>query len=157
MPTIHYLAEYPQHIPTLAAWHDAQWGHLNPAKTLEARIEGLQAALTQSLGKSGIPTTFIAVDGPRVLGSASLVAHDMDLRMNLSPWLASVFVDPACRGQQIGSLLVERVAAEAAALGVARLYLFTPDRQTFYARIGWQTLEQVEYRGELETVMVREL
>ena len=157
MPTIAYLFEHPQHIPTLAAWHHAQWGHLNPAKSLEVRLERLQAELATHLAQRTIPTTFIAVEGPRVLGSASLVAHDMDLRPNLTPWLASVFVDPTRRGQGIGSQLVERVAAEAAAIGVPRLYLFTPDRMSLYARLGWRTLEQVEYRGELETVMVREL
>ena len=157
MPTITYLAEHPQHIPTLAAWHHAQWGHLNPAKSLEVRMERLQSELATHLAQRVIPTTFVAVEGPRVLGSASLVAHDMDLRPKLTPWLASVFVDPTCRGQGIGSQLVERVAAEAASLGVPRLYLFTPDRMALYARLGWQTLEQVEYRGELETVMVREL
>lgn len=153
MLTITYLADHPQHVPTLAAWHHAQWGHLNPNKTQEIRCDQLLG----QLGRGMIPTTFIAVDGPRVLGSASLVEQDMSIRPHLTPWLASVYVDSTCRGQQIGSQLVERVAQEARDLGIGRLYLFTPDRQSFYARLGWQILEQVEYRGEIETVMVREL
>ena len=71
-----------------------------------------------------------------MVGSASLIAQDMDTRPELSPWLASVYVAAEHRRQGIGSALVRRVAQEAAALGVETLYLFTPDQEHFYARLG---------------------
>jgi hypothetical protein len=39
------LALAPEHIPTIAAWHHAQWGYLNPGGTLESRIEKMQRYL----------------------------------------------------------------------------------------------------------------
>jgi hypothetical protein len=44
-----------------------------------------------------------------LFGSAMLIAHDMDTRMELSPWLAGVFVAPKRRGCGVGAALVRRV------------------------------------------------
>ena len=69
------------------------------------------------------------------------------LRLHPKPWLASVYVVPERRGRAIGSMLVERVVEEAWAVGFPVIHLFTPDRQSFYLRMGWT---------ELETALVRE-
>jgi N-acetylglutamate synthase-like GNAT family acetyltransferase len=98
--------------------------------------------------------TVVALSDETLLGSASLIAHDMDTRMDLSPWLASVYVTPAYRDRGLGSTLVRRIASEAATLGFERLYLFTPDRERFYARLGWTVLERTVYRGYDQVVMV---
>jgi predicted N-acetyltransferase YhbS len=149
MPELHYLADRPQHIPTLAAWHFAQWGELNPANDVAARSARFQTHLQ----KQAIPTTFVACEGDLLLGSASLVVSDLDIRPELTPWLASVFVAPAARNQGIGQLVVQRVMAEARDLGVPQLYLFTLDRELFYARLGWQLRERAIWRGREIAVM----
>jgi N-acetylglutamate synthase-like GNAT family acetyltransferase len=79
----------------------------------------------------------------------------MPTRRELFPWLASVYVAPAHRRQGIGSLLVRRVEQEALALGFGTLYLFTPDRETYYAHLGWTVLEHTEYMGEKVVIMTR--
>jgi N-acetylglutamate synthase-like GNAT family acetyltransferase len=48
------------------------------------------------------------------------------------------------------------VIVEAKQLGVVRFYLITPDRASFYARLGWKKLETTEYRGETVTIMAYE-
>jgi predicted N-acetyltransferase YhbS len=117
------------------------------------------------LGKGQIPTTFVAVvplqeqdtkaKEQTVVGSASLIARDMDTRPHLSPWLASLLVAPEHRGQGVGTALVHRVVQEAEALGTARLYLFAaPDKEGFYSRLGWKPLERVRYRGYQQIVMM---
>jgi N-acetylglutamate synthase-like GNAT family acetyltransferase len=93
----------------------------------------------------------------RLLGSASLVAADLPSREDLSPWLASVYVDPPFRNRGIGGALVKRVVQEAEALGYPTIYLFTPDRAAFYANLGWQTVEQADWNGLPVTVMEMKL
>jgi len=146
---ISYLAEYPHLIPTLAGWHHAEWAHLNPDDTVEARISRMQ----KLLAKEQVPTAFVALQGETLLGSASLIDNDMDTRKDLWPWLASVYVAPEFRDKGVGSALVQRVVDEARALGVETLYLFTPDRESLYARMGWKVIERTEYRGEQVVVM----
>ena len=97
------------------------------------------------------------MQGETPVGTASLIADDMSIRRELSPWLASVFVVPEYRGQGIASTLVRRVEAEATASGFERFYLYTPDQQALYRRLGWQNEENVEYRREHVTVMARQL
>jgi len=146
---ISYLAEYSHLIPTLAKWHHAEWAHLNPGDTVEARISRMQ----RLLAKEQVPTAFVALEGETLLGSASLIDNDMDTRKDLRPWLASVYVAPEFRDRGVGSALVQRVVDEARALGVETLYLFTPDRESLYARMGWKVIERTEYRGEQVVVM----
>jgi N-acetylglutamate synthase-like GNAT family acetyltransferase len=77
--------------------------------------------------------------------------------MDLTPWLAAVYIKTDCRGLGIGSQLVQALMDEAKILGLERFYLFTPNRASFYARLGWQVLEETAYRGEQVTVMVYEI
>jgi predicted N-acetyltransferase YhbS len=146
---IDYLAEHKEFIPVLAKWHQEQWSYLNPSRSLADRTKELE----QSASKNQVPLTFVAISGGVLLGSASLVEHDMDTRMDLSPWLASVYVAAPHREQGVGSALVKSAVDEAQNLNIKTLYLFTPDQQQFYARFGWTTLEYTEYRGEKETIM----
>jgi len=104
-----------------------------------------------------VPTGFVAMLGEVVVGMACLVAHDMETRPELTPWLATVLVAPAHRGRGIGSALSERVVAEGRALAFSKLYLVTFDKSSFYARLGWKHFEQTQYLGLPATIMVRGL
>jgi len=143
------LATRPESIAPLAMWHFGEWGNLNPTNDVAARCLKLQ----RHLQEHSIPTTFIAVDGEELLGSASLVEQDLDLRPEYTPWLASVFVSPEHRARGIGRQLVQRVMAEAKSLAVPQLYLFTFHHDRFYASLGWQRLETAIYREQPITIM----
>ena len=149
MMSILNLFEEPVHITTLAAWHQAEWSHLNPDGTLEKRIEMMKRCLDDEF----LPSTYIYKKDNVLVGSASIVKHDLHTRMDLSPWLASVFVAPEFRNQGFGSQLVTHVMQEAKEEVVTILYLFTPDREQFYSRLGWDTLKHEKYHGIDITVM----
>ncbi len=146
---IEYLADHSDCLETLAQWHHEEWRALNPGDTVEQR----QSRMRAHLAKRQIPTTFVALDGGTLLGSACLLADDMHQHRDLTPWLASVFVAPKHRGGGVGSALVRRVVAEARALGVETLYLYTPDRESFYARTVWSVMERTEYMGTEVVIM----
>ncbi|MCO7247050.1 GNAT family N-acetyltransferase [Halomonas sp. Mc5H-6] len=137
----------------VAGWTYESWGHLHPGLTLEQAITRLKA----ECGQGGVPSIFVAMQGETPVGTASLIADDMSIRPELTPWLASVFVVPEWRGQGIASALVRRVEAEAVENGIEHFYLYTPDQQALYRHLGWQDVESLEYRGEPVTVMSRQL
>ena len=118
-------------------------------ESLEDRTRRLKACA----GRGGVPSVLVALDAGALCGSAMLVANDMDTRPELTPWLAGVYVVDACRGRGIGSALVQRVESEASALGVRRLYLYTPDATAFYTRLGWSVDERCEYLGRDMAIM----
>jgi hypothetical protein len=47
------------------------------------------------------------------------------------------------------------VESEASAVGVERLYLYTPSAADFYGRLGWTIEDRCEYLGQEVTVMSR--
>lgn len=147
--TIEYLADRPEFLPTLAQWQHAEWGHLRPGDSLDARTKRLRAQGE----RDRIPLTVVAHEDGEVLGSASLIEHDMDTRLELCPWLASVFVGPEHRRRGIGAQLVRRIMAEAAALRVATLYLYTVHSENFYANLGWSLQEHTAYREQNVAIM----
>ncbi|GAB4346736.1 MAG: GNAT family N-acetyltransferase [Candidatus Abyssubacteria bacterium] len=150
---IESLKLHPEFIPALAAWHHAEWAYLHDDDSVERRIAEFQAEFETD----GIPKTFVAVSKTTLLGSASLLPHDMDTRMDLSPWLASVFVAPEHRNRGIGSALIKHVMLEAARLGYRTIYLFTPDRAPLYARLGWSHHETLKYHGHQVEIMTIDL
>ncbi len=150
---IEYLLDHLEAIPTLARWHEQEWTSRTLGMSFEERVRRLQ----ERVGRRQIPTVVVALLDENVVGFACLEEHDMSTRLDLSPWLASVLVAPLCRGGGIGTALSERIVEEARALGVPDLFLYTYDKQPFYARLGWTVLERVEYRGEDVTIMRRNL
>jgi GNAT superfamily N-acetyltransferase len=149
---IEHLAQHTAVVPVLASWVLDEWGRLLP----EATVETLVSAFEESATHHRIPETFVAVRDGEPVGMASLIEHDMSTRKELSPWLAAVYVAPEFRNRGIGSRLVQRAMHEAEALGLGRLYLFTPDKVSFYGRLGWKVLEHTRYRGENVAIMLYE-
>jgi N-acetylglutamate synthase-like GNAT family acetyltransferase len=146
---LEYLVDRTEALPTLARWHYAEWGHYSEERTVETMGERLRG----HLHRDRIPLTVVAHEGDVPIGTAALVEVDMETRRDLTPWLADVVVSSERRGSGIGTRVVEFIVERARELGVRRLYLFTPDRESFYARMGWSVLERTEYRGEPVVVM----
>ena len=147
--TIDYLADHPEFLRPLAEWQHGEWGHLRPGDTVEARMERLG-----SFGeRDRIPLTVVAHEEGELRGSASLIAHDMNTRMDLTPWLAGVFVAPEHRRRGIGAALVRRIVEEAAQLSVPVLYLYTVHSEKFYASLGWSLQEHTTYREQDIAIM----
>ncbi len=71
--------------------------------------------------------------------------------------MSAVLVQPGYRGQGVGAALCRRIEAEARRIGLAKIYLFTEDRENFYAHLGWAVEERCEYRGLPVVVMHRAL
>ena len=148
MLAIHNLKETPQHLEMLAYWHHAQWSHFNTSENIQQRIERMKPYLNNTF----IPSTYVATDH-KLLGSAAIVANDMDTHPELTPWLASVYVCPEDRYHGTGSKLVTHIMHEALAHGIKTLFLFTPDKVSFYSKLGWEIINKELYHNQRVAVM----
>jgi len=150
MLTIRRIAETP-HGATIAAWLHAEWW----------AAEGWSLAATQAFLEAAVgptaPIAFVAVQNGAPVGTAMLDTEDLASRPDLTPWLASVWVAPASRGQGVATALVRHVEASAAALGHPELWLHTADAAAFYERIGWERAGYETWRDEPATLMRRAL
>ena len=142
-----------EYVFQLATWHHNEWLHLNPGATLEERTARYKkSVLTQSL-----PEIMIACEGDKLLGSVTLDKEDMDTRKFLTPWLASLFVEPDNRGRGIASALIKFCVNYAKQQGFKNLYLFTEDQRDFYQHRGWHFVEALEYRNAEVDLMSQKL
>ena len=151
--TIKPLPDEDAVIKTVASWLDDEWGnsacHLN--------INRFIRILQKSIHSKGIPLTLIAYHNSIPVGTASLQHDDMETRKNLWPWLACVYVKQNFRNKGIGSLLCNRIHELAVCMGLSKIYLFTPDMESFYIKLNWKTIERTRYRDREVMVMEKDL
>ncbi len=103
----------------------------------------LEASVAENLGPGPIPSALVAHDGDAFLGTASLIACDLEARPQYTPWVAAVWVEAAHRRQGIGAALVRAGADRVHGLGYGRAYLCAmPENHAFYARLGWSPVEE---------------
>lgn len=144
------LRQRPAAIERIAAWHFAEWGALFPDRTLADFAAELALCLTDAT----LPQTWLLLDSTgEIVGTGSLLLHDMATNQELSPWLANIYLVPAVRGQGLGKWLVQQIMQQAALLPIGTLYLFTEDQQAFYQRLGWQLHHRECYEGHWVSVM----
>lgn len=147
---IELLLDHQYLIPEIAALKLRYFGF--PDKTLQDYEKGLETHLNESK----LPIAFVVVENKQFIGTFSLRICDMDTHQHLSPWMANVLVHPSQRNKGVGAFLVQRAEMRAQELGFDRLYLYTPDKAAWYAKLGWQTLEHSFYNNEPVTVMEKQ-
>ena len=148
-----YLRDCPEFFPLVARWIWDEWSELLAQKT----PEDFEAWFRAGGRGCGLPTTLVLIEDGEPVGTVSLESDDMDLRPDLTPWLASLYVVPSHRGHGFGRKLVRAAEEEARSLGITRLYLYTPEHEEFYAALGWERFVQCDYRATAVTVMRRQI
>jgi len=98
-------------------------------------------ALELVLGEPAIGRVYVAREGEQVLAMASLLYTVSTAEGGKAAWLEDLVVRPQRRGQGIGTMLLEHVAARARAEGVTRIILLTDVdnalAQRFYRSVGF--------------------
>ncbi len=139
---IDHLFDHARHTRLVAGWiYEAFWSG-KPGYSVGTFV-GL---LNQARDPDRVPLSLLAFAGGRPAGTVNLVHSDSEARPDLHPWLAALVVRPEARRRGIGTALVVELAAHAARLGFAELFLGT-DIPAFYSRLGAEPYQKV--RGDL--------
>jgi len=77
------------------------------------------------------------------------------IRLDLTPWLGSLVVDPQYQKQGIGKMLIDRIVEKATGLGFEKLYLFAFDLTIpqYYEKLGWSKIGMNEFKSHPVSVM----
>jgi GNAT superfamily N-acetyltransferase len=106
-------------------------------------LDDIRGRVEENLRDTPIPLALVAHDGGNFLGTASVIASDLDERPDLTPWIAAVWVEEPARGHGVGAALVDTAARACFNLGFPRAYLCARPRMTgFYERLGWTLIER---------------
>lgn len=83
-----------------------------------------------------LPQWYLLEEHSEFVGCCGLITNDFISRMDLYPWLCALYIDDACRGRALGSLLISRVRQDAAKAGFEYVYLAT-DHIGYYEKYGF--------------------
>ncbi len=150
---IEYLADRPEWLPVLAEWFYQEWGHGDPPFSIEDFLNQFHTRLN----RDRFPLTMVASLKGVPIATASLKLMEMETHPQYLHWLGGVFSLPQYRRKGIGARVVEATATEARRLGISELYLYTRRSVALYAELGWEIIEQPEYRGHPVSIMKRRL
>ena len=143
----------PDFVPMVARWLWEAFWH-DSGKPFEQLLDTVKAS---SVVTGAMPWTFILLADGIPVGTASLVAHDLDERPDLTPWLAGVFVASHAREQGHAGYLISAVEQEAHSASISTLWLYTDKAERIYARAGWHRVEIVQHNGMPFVLMRRDL
>ena len=138
--TIIKLHQRQELIDAASHWFHEKWGIPQ-----EAYLDSMRQALTEEK----IPRWYVAMDGVKFIGGLGVIENDFHDRVDLTPNVCAVYVEPEYRCQGIAGELLNLVCREYADMGVDTLYLLT-DHTGFYERYGWEFYCMAQGDGEEE-------
>jgi len=100
---------------------------------------------------------FIAMDGEKIIGMATLMKTDYYPLPEIYPWVSTIFVAEEYRGQRISGKLIDFVNAYAKELGFNRTYIPT-EHIGLYEKFGYSYLKDiVNYGGDTDRLYKKEI
>lgn len=91
--------------------------------------------------KNSLPQWYLLILKDKLIGCAGLITNDFISRGDLYPWLCALFIDEAFRGNDYGSLLIEKAKQDTKKFGFDHLYLCT-------GLIGYYEKKDFDYIGQ---------
>jgi GNAT superfamily N-acetyltransferase len=134
----------------IAADQFAYWGPL----TGHASPALYETFLEEAANSSALPRVLLAATPDSFVGSVNLLAKEVTIRPQFTPWLSQLFVAENHRASGIGAKLLDAAISYIDGLGYDRLYLFTSGTLPgYYRKRGWMDVEEVGYLGKQRTIL----
>ncbi len=94
------------------------------------------------------------IDNNILIGFISLFKYDGELRKDLTPWYATMYIKKEYRNKGYSKLLNEAILKEANKLGYNKVYLKT-ELKNYYEKFGAQFIEQLDDKEKLYSLEVQ--
>jgi GNAT superfamily N-acetyltransferase len=113
-----------------------------------------EAFLEQAASSQTLPRVFLATSGTILIGSVNLLAKEMTVRPQFTPWLGQLFILESHRAKGVGTKLLNAAISHIGSLGYDQLFLYTSGTLPgYYRKRGWTDIEDVTYLGKVRTIM----
>lgn len=115
------------------------------------------ARLIRENAFTGWESMFVALDGERIVGHASLMKTDYYPLPEIYPWISTIFVTEAYRGMRISQRLIDYIHQYAKSVGFSRTYI-PSEFFGLYEKYGYRYWKDVvNYGGGTDHLFVRDL
>ena len=102
-------------------------------------------------------SVFAAVTEDKIVGFCTFLKTDYYPENRYSPWISSIFVDEAYRGNGICGEMIEAVIAYAKKQGFSKAFI-PSDRIGLYEKYGFEKIDVLQnYSGDIDNVFAKEI
>lgn len=116
------------------AYFQSKWKHVLPKIYEDCINHGVQS-------KNPLPQWYLLEQEEEIIRCAGLITNDFISRMDLYPWFCALFIEEKYRGNNYGSLLINKAKHDTQIAGFEHLYLCT-EHIGYYEKYGF------EYKGQ---------
>lgn len=81
-------------------------------------------------------SVIVAIDEDKIAGFCSIVKQDI-ARLSYTPYIATVYVDPAYRGQHLSAKMITKAEAQLQHLNFSEVYILS-GLENFYEKLGYK-------------------
>lgn len=128
---------------TITNWMYNWWGIKNGHS-----FDGVKCFMEHSLQKDRLPQTYGLFIDNKIIGMFQLTYEDLNVRPDIYPWLANVYIDEEYRKKGYGRKLLESVKEIAKSkLNFKELYLYTK-HNNLYEKFGWKYISDIDTFNE---------
>lgn len=107
-------------------------------------FEGVKCFVEHSLQKERLPQTYGLFDNEKIIAMFQFVYDDLNVRPDIYPWLANVYIDEDYRNKGIARMLISMVKEVAKEnLPYNELYLYT-EHTGLYEKFGWTYVSDID-------------
>ncbi|MBC2581675.1 GNAT family N-acetyltransferase [Clostridium sp. DJ247] len=132
------VRQEPNYKEIAAKYIHSKWGNETNYQLYEDSIFGCVNT------KEPVPYWYLLEIDNQIVGCTGLIDHDFINRIDLSPWLCSLYIEKEHRGKALGSLLIEQVKKDAGLEGFESIYLCT-ELNEFYEKYGFKYIGEGFY------------
>lgn len=128
------VREHPQYMDKAIGYFQKSWPSVLPVIYEDCIAHSITA-------KNVLPQWYLLEKDGNLIGCAGLITNDFISRGDLYPWICALFIEEEQRGNEYGSLLIEKAKADARASGFKNVYLCT-------SHIGFYEKYDFKYIGQ---------
>ena len=110
-----------ENLDIMTKWMYNWWG-----KEEGYTFEGVKCYMEHTFQKDRLPKTYGLFDNGRIIGMFQFIYEDLEIRPDIYPWLANLYVDEEYRNKGMARILIQKVNEVAkTTLEFKELYLYT--------------------------------
>ena len=128
-----------ENLDIMTKWMYNWWG-----KEEGYTFEGVKCYMEHTFQKDRLPKTYGLFDNGRIIGMFQFIYEDLEIRPDIYPWLANLYVDEEYRNKGMARILIQKVNEVAkTTLEFKELYLYTK-HIGLYEKFGWNYISELD-------------
>lgn len=132
---------------TIATWIYEWWGKIE-----NYSFEGIKCFIKHSMQKDRLPQTYGLFLDKKIIGIYQLTYEDLDVRPDIYPWLANVYIAEEYRKKGYGKILLMNIKEKIKEkVPFNRIFLYTK-YIGFYEKFGWKFISEIDTYKEMPRI-----